>query len=172
MELHETHTPWSRSHDGVLLYLTLCRHAESPKRPADGSNLDAHHDRNRSVDAHAVEFSKTAKPLGRCFLLKETHLAPHPKTQLGRTTEYSAYAARRRRKRRLPTFNTCPSARALCTLYSPAATDVSPRLTPPWSISRRASELDTPKAAAITPGRCTVPSSPANVASSISSGAS
>src|ERR1700729_743161 len=36
--------------------------------PADGSNLDAHHDRKSIVDAHAVEFSKTVKPPERCFL--------------------------------------------------------------------------------------------------------
>ena len=55
------------NHDGVLLYLTLVRPRErSSDRSADaaaggGSNLDAHHDRS-IVDAHAVEFSKTAGP--------------------------------------------------------------------------------------------------------------
>jgi hypothetical protein len=29
--------------------------------PGGGSNLDAHHDRESIVDAHAVEFSKTAE---------------------------------------------------------------------------------------------------------------
>jgi hypothetical protein len=32
MKLHETYTPWSRDHDGVLLYLTLCRHADTRER--------------------------------------------------------------------------------------------------------------------------------------------
>src|ERR1700712_1280723 len=83
MELHETYTPWSRSHDGVLLYLTLCRHAGTQSVPADGSNLDAHHDRESIVDAHAVEFSKTVKPLAKVLPSEETHLAPRPRTLPG-----------------------------------------------------------------------------------------
>src|SRR4051812_39558645 len=33
------------THDGVLLYLTLCRRTDALSAPVDGSNLDAHHDR-------------------------------------------------------------------------------------------------------------------------------
>ena len=50
-------------HDGVLLYLTLCHHRADQRPAGDGSNLDAHHDRASIMAAHAVEFSKTAKPL-------------------------------------------------------------------------------------------------------------
>ena len=56
------------NHDGVLLYLTLCRRGADQRPAGDGSNLDAHHDRASTVDAHAVEFSKTAKPRRKCFL--------------------------------------------------------------------------------------------------------
>src|SRR5260370_25874981 len=45
-------------------YLTLCRRRTRVRirRPGNGSNLDAHHDRKSIVGAHAVEFSKTAGP--------------------------------------------------------------------------------------------------------------
>jgi hypothetical protein len=49
-------------HDGVLLYLTLCPPPRTRKRAGGGSNLDAHRDLIETADAHAVEFSKTAKP--------------------------------------------------------------------------------------------------------------
>jgi len=85
-------------HDGVLPYLTLCtavRRARVNARPDDGSNLDAHHNRSISiVGAHAVEFSKTAKPHRKWFLLEETDLALRPKTPSGRTTDYSAIEPR------------------------------------------------------------------------------
>ena len=48
---HDRRDPYTvvPTHDGVLLYLTLCRHAvvtrSSIGAPAGGSNLDAHHDR-------------------------------------------------------------------------------------------------------------------------------
>jgi hypothetical protein len=53
------------THDGVLPNLldSLYRLRERRSAPVDGSNLDAHHDRESIVDAHAVEFSKTAVPL-------------------------------------------------------------------------------------------------------------
>jgi len=51
------------NHDGVLLYLTLCRHRTDQRPAGDGSNLDARHDRASIMAAHAVEFSKTAEPL-------------------------------------------------------------------------------------------------------------
>ena len=51
------------NHDGVLLYLTLFRLRADLRPAGDRSNLDAHHDRASAVAAHAVEFSKTAKPL-------------------------------------------------------------------------------------------------------------
>ena len=59
---------WVPNHDGVLLCLTLDRRADAGRStiggaPAGGSNLDAHRDHEVTADAHAVEFSKTAKPL-------------------------------------------------------------------------------------------------------------
>ena len=68
-------------HDGVLLYLTLCLPTgpnvgtpakpvlrQTPMAPPGGrSNLDAHQDRFSIIGAHAVEFSKTAKPLSKGF---------------------------------------------------------------------------------------------------------
>jgi hypothetical protein len=59
---------WVPNHDGVLLCLTLDRHWEALNAPAGGSNLDAHRDHEVTADAHAVEFSKTAKPLQKGFL--------------------------------------------------------------------------------------------------------
>src|ERR1700686_4293225 len=69
----ETHTPWSRTMTGYFSTLTLVRHREcwpifDRCAPAGGANLEAHHDRRSIVDAHAVEFSKTAKPRRKCFL--------------------------------------------------------------------------------------------------------
>jgi len=77
------------NHDGVLLCLTLCRHRGRAKRSRDGSNLDAHHDRISIVDAHAVEFSKTAKPRRKCFLQRSPS-DPAPGGACGPTGEYSA----------------------------------------------------------------------------------
>ena len=56
------------NHDGVLLYLTLC---PSPRRSATGRRRvePGRTPRSASIaDAHAVEFSKTAKPRRKCFL--------------------------------------------------------------------------------------------------------
>jgi hypothetical protein len=58
--------------------------------PADGSNLDAHHDRVAIADAHAVEFSKTAAPHRKGFLLEETDPTLPPEGAYGPTSEYSA----------------------------------------------------------------------------------
>src|ERR1700688_3578985 len=80
-----THTPWFQDHDGVLHLLdSLYRHRVSPKRSRGGSNLDAHHDRISIVDAHAVGFSKTAKPHRKGFLLEETDPTQRPGAPAGR----------------------------------------------------------------------------------------
>ncbi len=47
--LEGTHTPWSLTMTGYCFYLTLVPSLESALgAPADGSNLDAHHDPNGS----------------------------------------------------------------------------------------------------------------------------
>ena len=62
------------NHDGVLLsaFDSLPSPSTPNRRLATGSNLDAHHDREAIVDAHAVEFSKTAGPPEGGFPLGET----------------------------------------------------------------------------------------------------
>jgi hypothetical protein len=69
----ETYTPWFRTMTGYFIYLTLV--------PPSGTRL-AHPLVGRTwthttitkwiVGAHAVEFSKTAKPHRKGFLLEET----------------------------------------------------------------------------------------------------
>jgi len=81
------------NHDEVLPYLTLVRPRAVNDRPIEdrpahlaaggGSNLDAHHDRESIADAHAVEFSKTAKPLQKGNLSEETDRTLRPEALVG-----------------------------------------------------------------------------------------
>ena len=73
IRLAGTHTPWSRTMTGYFSAFDSLPSPSTPnRRSRDGSNLDAHHDREAIVDAHAVEFSKTAGPPEGGFPLGET----------------------------------------------------------------------------------------------------